>query len=192
MRSIFPIIFIALSVIIFFFVLRPLYKDVSALRSDTEAYNVALSHSTDLQKVRDTLAGKYSNITNVDKTRLSRFLPNTVDNIQLILELEQMAGKHGLSLKNISFAPPQNGTDDKSSPQNSGANQKPYGIFNLEFKTQATYETFVLFLKDLELNLRLIDVKGISFSINNNQKPADTDPLSYENSVKIQTYWLKY
>jgi hypothetical protein len=175
---------------IFFFIVRPLYKDVTMLRSNITSYDVALTHATDLQKKRDVLLSKYSNVTGDNKNRLEHFLPNSVDNIQLILGLEKMAASHGLSLKNITFSPPPV-TDDKSNPSNP-ANGKPYGVFNLEFKTQSTYDTFAFFLKDLEHNLRLIDVKGISFSVNNNTRTPNVDPLSYEYSVKIQTYWLKY
>lgn len=184
MRSIFPYIFIALSFALFAVFVRPMYNDIKLLRSDVTAYNLALAHSTDLQKVRDDLASKYSNITPANKERLSHFLPNSVDNIQLMLELEKMATLRGITLKNITFAPPA-GADDPST-----ASQ--YGTFDMQFRTQATYETFVLFLKDLEHNLRQIDVKGISFSVSDASKQTGLEQNIYEFSLKIKTYWLKY
>lgn len=187
MRSIFPYIFIALSVALFIFIARPLYADVTKLRADILDYNVALTHSTDLKNVRNTLASKYANISLADKTRLVRFLPNTVDNIQLILELEQMAASRGMSLKNITFVPPQSVQDPKAG----ATNNKLYGVFDLQFKTQTTYENFNLFLKDIEHNLRLIDVRGISFGVNDVVRFPGLDPSTYEYTVKIQTYWLK-
>lgn len=189
MRFIFPYIFIALSISLFVFFARPLYKEVIVLRASSVAYDTALTHSTDLQKVRDTLVSKYANINDQDKNRLAHFLPNTVDNIQLILEIEKIASMNGMVVSNILFAPPQS-INDKSSASKSDT-MKSYGTFNLEFKTQARYEVFSIFLQDLEKNLRLIDVKSISFAINNNSRTASPDPLTYEYLVKIQTYWLK-
>lgn len=185
MRSIFPYIFIALSIGLFMVFVRPMYKDISLLRGDVTAYNLALAHSTDLQKVRDDLASKYSNITGANKERLSHFLPNSVDNIQLMLELEKMASARGMILKNITFAPPSS-IDDTSS------GVAGYGTFDMQFRTQASYETFSLFLKDLEHNLRQIDVKGISFSVSDASKQVGLPQDTYEFSLKIKTYWLKY
>lgn len=184
MKSIFPYIFIALSVGLFLVFVRPIYKDIKLLREDVTAYNLALTHSTDLQKVRDDLASKYSNITPANKERLAHFLPNSVDNIQLMLELEKMASARGMTLKNITFAPPQ------GEESTVGANK--YGTFDLQFRTQASYETFVLFLKDLERNLRQIDVQLVTFSVSDASKQILLDPNVYEFTLKIKTYWLKY
>ena len=63
----------------------------------------------------------------------------------------------------------------------------------MDFKTQADYETFNLFIKDLEQNLRLIDIVAVDFMIpipNKTGFVADTD--LYDFSVKIKTYWLKH
>ncbi len=184
MRSIFPYIFIALSIGLFLVFVRPMYNDIKLLRDDITAYNLALAHSTDLQKVRDDLASKYSNITPANKERLSHFLPNSVDNIQLMLELEKIASLHGMTLKNITFAPPSSSEDTSLGDT--------YGTFDLQFRTQASYETFSLFLKDLEHNLRQIDVKGISFSASDASKQIGLEQNVYEYSLKIKTYWLKY
>ncbi len=202
MKSLFPIIFIVLSLGVLFFVGRPMYNDISSLREDISAYDTALTHSTELQKVRDTLIANYKSITPVEKERLIKFLPNTVDNIQLILNLQQIATTHNIGLKNIKFDAPEatsSKTDDKGNTvpnvENDINTSRAYGIFNLEFKTETTYNNFLLFLKDVEQNLRLVDVNAITFDVKEKsyeegeEIPAED---TYDFSIKTQTYWLKH
>ena len=202
MRSIFPIILILIALGFFFFFVNPLYHDVSTLRTDVASYNQALSHSTDLQKTRDTLLATYNGITTNDKARLEKFLPNTVNNIELILELEKIASAHNMALKNIRFETPDDSSDtSKSSNQvvSSTSGSLPYGVFQLEFNTEADYSVFTAFLKDVEHNLRLIDVKSLSFDAsskdtdnNDNTKTVGLSQSTYKYSVKVNTYWLKH
>ncbi len=202
MRTIIPIILIAISITAGFFYVKPLYADVMALRADATSYDTALKNSKDLQQTRDKLITAYKAISPTDKERLNKFLPNTVNNIQLILEIQQVASKYGLSIKNISFVPPVEDVatieETKTTKATSTKTAKPkevslFGTFDLDFKTQADYETFNLFIKDLEQNLRLIDIVAVDFMIpipNKTGFVADTD--LYDFSVKIKTYWLKH
>ena len=196
MRFIFSIALIIISVIVFFTVTNPLRSSVSELRTQVATYNVALDNSTELQKTRDGLARAYSSIKEEDRDRLEHFLPNTVNNIKFILEVERIASLHSMSIKNIKFQTerPQdtktlaNGkqvTVTASDPQSN----MPYGVFPIEFSTEGNYDTFVSFLKDLEHNLRLIDIKSIGFSVP--QPGGGIDPSIYTYTIKVETYWLK-
>jgi len=73
------------------------------------------------------------------------------------------------------------------------ADARKYNAFPLGFTTEGDYDSFLLFLKDLEYNLRLIDVKSISFSVpQDTGKPIDgLDSNVYRYTVKVETYWLK-
>jgi hypothetical protein len=202
MRSIIPIIFICVSIAGMFLYVKPLYTETTVLRADLASYNTALANSKNLQKTRDNLIASYKAITPVDKDRINRFLPNTVNNIQLILEIQQIASKYGLSIQNISFKPPVN--DDDQAPVDPKATTKTaktvkqkevvlFGTFDLEFKTRADYATFQLFVADLEQNLRLIDIVNIDFVVPTYSKQmVDVDPNIYDFSLKIKTYWLKH
>jgi len=203
MRSIFSISFIVISVILFFSVVNPLYGDVKQLKTEVATYNVALNNSTELQKTRDSLIELYKNIKIEDKDRLTHFLPSTIGNIELILEIEKIANLYGMPVKNIKFetASLEQGTVNKSNvvvAEKDPADYLPYGVFPMEFVIEGRYDTFVTFLKDLEHNLRLVDVKSISFIV-----PAQsaggtvtsttdlTNPNIYSYVLDIQIYWLK-
>ncbi len=205
MKFIFSILLIIISVILFFWIVNPLYSDVSNLRAEVATYNVALNNSKELQATRDQLTENYKNINKSDKERLERFLPNTVNNIRFILEIERIANMHSMPIKNVRFQPEKvsgdNSSDITKNPSKQGTtvvtsgNQGaslPYGSFPIEFTTEGDYNTFVLFLKDLEHNLRLIDIKSISFTVPAVQdKNGTINPNIYTYNLKIETYWLK-
>ena len=196
MKLLSPILIIIIAGLLFFLLVNPAYNEVTSLRETVSTYQLALDNSTDLQKTQDSLIEKYKNIKQEDKDRLNHFLPNTINNINFILEIEKIANIHGLQIKNVKFQSEKqveavsNKVGDTSAPQK---DKSSYGTFPLEFTTDADYSTFVVFLKDLELNLRMIDVQSISFTVPSpTAKPASgVDPNIYSYSLKIQTYWLK-
>lgn len=196
MKFILPILFIAVSIIIFIFGVNPIYSEVSGLKADIVTYNTALDNSTNLQKTEDSLIKAYNEISQSDKDRLNSFLPDSVNNIQFILELERIANLHNMPIKDIKFEAKSN-SNTSANPNvvvsAISTDTRPYGVFPIEFMTEGDYSSFVLFLKDLEYNLRIADIKSISFNIPDaSAKPAaGFDPNVYRYLIKVETYWLK-
>lgn len=213
MRNLFPIIFIIISIVLFFTVVNPMYSKAKKVKSDVSVYNTALTNATKLQKTRDDLVKNYHNVTDSDKIKLDHFLPNTVDNIQLILQIQNIATAHGLVLKNIKFDSASDSgktteNQNQAMPANNvtanaatnAANNLPYGTFDISFSVDARYEDFISFLKDLETNIRLVNVKNISFNVpaptdknttRSSGGEAPLDPSIFTYTLKVQTFWLK-
>ena len=206
MKLIFSISFIIIAVILFFTVFDPTYGDVKQLKSEVTAYNIALDNSTELQRIKDSLMDVYKNIKKENKERLEHFLPSTISNIELILEIEKIANLHGLPIKDFKFDSKASQAQDSGNAagtDNVGViiaeedpeNYLPYGVFPMEFTVEGRYDTFMLFLKDLEYNLRLVDIKSIDISTsltkdNSGSNETKTNGI-YAYSLKIETYWLK-
>jgi len=197
-----PIILIGISVTVFFIFANPMYNDVTQLRTKVASYNEALSNSKALENARDILTAKKNSMDPANLIKLQKLLPDNIDNIRLILEIEKMASPYGMALKNVKY----NATDAKSattSPaegiQGGRAIQpllKDYGVWNLEFSTTGTYNNFLNFIKDLESNLRVVDISSIQFSSDNSSAGSNTSlntpsAEAYKYDFKIKTYWLK-
>jgi hypothetical protein len=201
MKFIFSISLIIISAILFFTIANPLYGDVTQLRGDVALYNAALSNSTDLQKTRDSLLNVYKNIRQEDKDRLEKFLPNTVNNIRFILEIERIANLHNMPIKNIKFDPKKAEVAKPTGQEgvvantlitsNDPLNSQAYGVFPIEFVTEGDYNTFALFLRDIEHNLRLVDIKSINFIVPDATPVPGVNPNIYTYTLKVETYWLK-
>src|SRR3990167_8725233 len=154
-RFIMPVILIGIAVTTFFMFTNPVYKDISELRAEVASYNEALDNSKALENERDKLTAKYNAINPENLTKLEKLLPENVDNIRLILEIERIALPYGMVLKDVKY-----NTADADSVTASGAviqgggvartTPKDYGIFDLEFSTTGNYRNFINFTKDLE------------------------------------------
>jgi hypothetical protein len=200
MKIIFPILSILIAILTFIYAINPFYKDVSLLKSDIVVYNAALDNSTDLQKKEDELIKSYNSIREVDKNRLNSLLPNEVNNIQFILEIERIANIHNMPIKDIKFDQVKAAPGASIVTSGVPTDSRPFGVFPIQFTTEGNYSDFTLFLKDLETNLRLADLRSVSFVV-----PAATstdtnittatigavDPNIYKYSLKLETYWLK-
>lgn len=190
MNFIIPIILILSSLGIFFGYVDPSYKGngsivendlttygIKQLQDEFTKYEDTVNNSNGVVQKRKILTDKNNKISQPDQARLSKLLPNNIDNVKLILEISNIAEARNLSLKNISI-----GGSAKSS-DSIGPDNTPYGTLSLSFSVNTTYDNFLTFIKDLETNLRLIDIRDISFS--------SSDTGFYDFSVGINTYWLK-
>jgi len=199
MKLIFKILAIVISLILFFAVIDPLYGEVKQLRSEVATYNIALDNSTELQATRDSLIEVYKGVKKEDKERLAHLLPNTISNIELILEIEKIANLHGMPIGDINFdtknlegGATTTTTGDVVVAESDPQDNLPYGIFPMEFVIEGKYNTFVEFLDDLEHNLRLVDIQSISFKVPDSAAiGGTTDPNVYSYTLKVKTYWLK-
>jgi len=197
MRLITPIILILIAGSFFFVFTNPLYNKISALNLDVTSYNGALNNSKMFENERDKLTAKYNTISADNIVKIKKLLPDNVDNIRLILEIEQIALPYGMVLRDIKYNATQ--AEDEilakgvvvRGGQNTTA-PKDYGIFDLEFSISGTYDNFINFTKDLESNLRIVDISSITFSSNTGgitSKVSSSEIYKYD--FKIKTYYLK-
>jgi Tfp pilus assembly protein PilO len=179
MKGFISLIIIIAAIGIFYFGIDPLYNDpangIKVLEAQVADYNKALDNSAKLRAVRGQLIDKYNNLDKTNVDRIQKFLPDGVDNVRLILDINGIASNYGMSIKNIKI---------EGGPAVSPANQQnPIGSIRLSFSVVTSYENYVQFLSDLERSLRLVDVVAISFT-------TDKNNITTYNTT-LQTYWLK-
>lgn len=190
MKFIFPIILILASIGIFIGYTNKAYKEVATLRTEQAAYDEALLNSKKLLDVRQELVDKYNALLPEDKDRLMKLMPDNVDNIRLIIDIQKIASQYGMLPKDIHFDKDQGKANSTtisaaSSPEDINQARKNYGTFDLDFSVTGTYSNFLNFTRDLEKSLRIIDIESVTFAI------SDVGTSSYKYAFKIRTYWLK-
>lgn len=195
LRYITPLILIGAAVGVFLLVADPLFTEAKGYRATEQSYNTALANSRQLKAVRDELLVRYNSFTTSDLLRLERMLPDNVDNIRLVIEIEKIASQYGMALRDVAFetvqaedpaAALQEGAFVTETPESLLLDSRDYGTFSLSFTTRGTYANFVRFLGDLERNLRIVDIDSIKFS---SEEGATAGIYDYD--FEIQTYWLK-
>ncbi len=186
MKSIISIVLIVVAGIIFFMFTNPRFAGIKVLRAEEATYNEALDRSKELIALRDALLSKYNSISTDDLEKINHVIPDAVDTVRLIIEINAIAARHNLSLLDIAVGDVDRGTtDSRSTPGQLGPESSSYGSVALSFSTLAKYDTFRAFMADLERNLRLIDIKNISFG----EASVGTGLTSY--GVTFDTYWMK-
>ena len=98
-----PIIIIGIAVTGFFTFTSPTYEKINTLKAQTSSYDEALNNSKALETERDKLTAKYNTISGENLNRLIKLLPQNVDNIRLILEIEKLAAPFGMVLSDVKY-----------------------------------------------------------------------------------------
>jgi hypothetical protein len=193
-----PMFMVVGSVGLFFGYISPGYSRVVELRAEVLNYTAALEKVEQLKELRDELNATYRSYAPEDIDKLFAVLPDSVDNVKLGLDLDTLAEVHKLDLKNISLS-----NEEPPSPPIDGMGVEQTDVIELRstlltFNVTGTYVDMVAFLKDLERNLRLLDIVSISFSSGTADagKPGSKPPAigkkeapSYDITTRI--YWLK-
>lgn len=184
MNIIAPIFLIIAAVGIFYGYTDPHYRganipsNIVNLMDERKHYREAMANSNSLITERNKLVEKNNNLSSSDLERLKKLLPDHVDNVRLIIDIDGIASKYGLSIKDI-----KTGDNGAESHDALGPDVNPYGTLVLGFSITAPYDKFRSFIKDLQESLRVIDIVGISFD--------STENGFYDYKVTIKTYWIK-
>ena len=184
-ERIIPSVALLLAVGIFFVYVNPTWsgsvadsKNVIAL--DDQALEAAQLYTAQ----QNSLATSRNAIDPAFLTRLSIFLPDSVDNVGLILDLNALAARSGLSLSNIDVV--SNIAGAAKTAMNQGlpaARANPVGSVDLTLSAVGTYPALQAFLVGVERSARLLDVRDVVV------KGSDTGVYNYQMALRL--YWLR-
>ena len=182
-----PLILIIISVGVFFYFIDPQrleYTKLSEVKIENEK---RLEDVKTLEKEFAVLQEKYKKISNEEKEKLNKVLPETVDNVRLILDINNIADNYGIVIRNINVSGGPIGEEQENTQNTKRSttenNNTAYGVISLGFSVVATYDVFKSFMQDLEKSLRVVDITDFSVSTGEGE--------FYNYSVKLNTYWLR-
>lgn len=188
-------LFLLAAVGLFFGYLNPAYsgvtdasetgaKSVVELRAERAQYEEALQKAREVEEARTGLLQAYNAIPDADLKRLETLLPDYLDSVRFIIEINTLAAGYHMTLKNVSVED----TGISKAKTTSGISAigplpKNYQSVGIVFTVSGSYDDFRSFLRDLEQSIRLADPRKVQFS-------ARPDG-SYDFSVTIDTYRLE-
>lgn len=199
-----PFLALVLAALTFFGYIRPLWTgDIAALKAEIASDEAALAAADAFAKQEKALLQERAKISGENLARLSTFLPDYVDNVQIILDLNALTAESGLVLSGLSIddsaSQSEASTASATTPQTpapmSGAQAGPAGIvvaptaktkapghIDLHLTVSGTYAALQTFLQNLEHSRRLLDVRKLSI------KGSDTG--AYKHELVVRLYWL--
>jgi Tfp pilus assembly protein PilO len=172
-----PFLSILASIGIFFAYVNPLWTGPIADSKAAIAENDrALKAAADYVKRQNELAAQRSAIDPVALARLETFLPDSVNNVGVILDINALAERSGIALSSIDVA--------EGSGQGQGeVAQSPIGTIDMVLTAKGTYDALQSFLAGVESSARLLDERELTVS--------GSATGVYEYQMIIRLYWLR-
>lgn len=172
-----PLFLILIAGSVFFTFIDPVYKETNEVKEKISRLDEALNRSREIAKLRDSLNERRNSISPNDLDFLQKILPNHVDNVELVLEVDRLAAQDGVLLQDTTVS------GETRAENTLGPDEGSIGTIEMNIRVIGPYNAFRTFVMDLERSLRISDIIAMGFS-------ADDDDLS-QYSVTVRTYWLK-
>lgn len=155
-------------------------RSVAELREEQALYNDALQKTREIELARTGLLEKYNGIAAEDHEKILKFLPDHLDSVRLILDINTIAAQFGLTLRNITLSDVE---EKAASGGTLGPSETLYATVELKFSLRGSYDNFRSFLRESERSLRLTDVQTLAF--------AGKEESAYDYEMTVSTYRLK-
>ena len=174
----------------------PTYEKIQKLEDDKKKNESTLELANELKKKRVELQEKFNSISEEEKESLVKLIPDTVDNVRLILDINNIAEKYGIVIKSIDVTAEVDVSESTTAGESgepaagaqyivsSGSAIDKIGIISLSFSFSSTYDIFLEFMTDLEEALRIVDIRTIGVDV-----PGEGD--FYDYNLEVDTYWLR-
>ncbi|MHB1118301.1 MAG: hypothetical protein ACYCZ7_02145 [Minisyncoccota bacterium] len=218
-KPILSLIVIVFSIGFAFFYVKPEYDRAQSARADLQKLEQTSQSASDIKEIIAETAKSLSAITPEDLERSNVFLPETLDVIRFANDLQHIGTANGLALAEIEVEQQEKQIQQVGTktagvgavskvfslerPVNGGAvaapagsvSEKKYVATKASFSVVATYPGFLVFLKDMEKSLGLINITALSFE----EIGASVDekrvqrglPALYQFTIDLETYSLK-
>lgn len=183
MNRLLSIIAFGAAIGIFFGYVNPTWTgSIAAAKNSIQADNEALSAANEFNAKQNELASARNAIDPANLARLNSFLPDSVANVGLILDLNALAARSGISLSSIDVAQGDTGGSGNSTAL-PAAGDSPVGSIDLQLSAIGTYSSLHAFLEGIERSVRLLDVTELTV------KGSDTGVYTYNMTMRL--YWLR-
>ena len=166
---------------IFFGYVAPTWSgSIATARATIAASNKALEAATTYATQQNELAAARNAINPSDIARLEMLLPDSVDNVGLILDLNALAARSGITLSNVDVL---TNAAVVGSANAAARAANPVGSVDLSLSAVGTYTALQSFLTGVERSQRLLDIRDLVV------KGSDTGVYTYQ--MKVTIYWLR-
>lgn len=162
-------------------------EGLTQLLSDKKTLNEAITNAEKLKSKIAKLEESQKNIKQEDLDKLDKFIPDHIDNINLIIDINNIAERHGMTIKNVKV---RSGLEDAGAVLSEGkassiaaSGQNTIAETFLSFSVSGDYESLLNFLDSLANSLRVADVTSLSFTVD--------DKGINQYNFEIKTYWVK-
>ncbi len=176
-----PVILILVAIGVFFAYTNPAYSEnVQMLRAEIRGYDAALAAAGEYAKKEEQIQAERDALPAEDLARLEAFLPDGVDNVQLILDLDALADRSGVTLSQFDVESTER--IDESGALSLEADT-PIESLDIGVTAIGNYASFKTFLAATERSLRPLDLVELRIE--------DSETGVYTYTMTFRIYWLR-
>lgn len=177
---------IIISVAIYFVIISPIYfgggslysvspdESIVSMREFKNKIGSSLKELNDGKLNIAKLDSEYGSLDKDTQDKLNTMIPNDVDPIRLVSEINKIVTGVGLTAENISYSKEP---EDKNLPG--------IGIYSISFSTKSSYSNLKNLIDKLEKSRRIFSIQSVSFASGTNIN----DPMNV--NIKMNTYYIK-
>lgn len=147
-------------------------QGVGALRTKSAQYDTTIAQVQSLSVQARALQKQYSNISPETIQKMDVMVPDQVDPVRLMSEINTIANEAGFVLGDLTVSENQVTKDGR-------------GSYLISFSVTTSYTRFKELMRNYETSMRLFTIKSINFSAP--AKPGET--VAFQ--VKLETFYMK-
>ena|SRR3989338_8348638 len=210
-KALTPLIGIIIAVGLFFSYVQPTFRDVKTIQDETAEYAQATERASELMQRINGLKAQQGGILPVDLERLEALIPDRIDEVSALIDIDALTVAHHLMLGDIEVGeqgqtesgagaagsqPGAVGTPAQMPGAMAGADdadgfvfiqageslESQYSTLDVGFSVTGTYDDFRMFLSDIERSLVLMEVTSITFAA------SEGDAIPF--TMKVRLYSL--
>lgn len=189
MSRLVPVLCIAIALALFLGYVNPTRTGpIAAQEAQIKSYESALDAAERFKQKESELIIARAAVPSDGLARLESYLPDGVDNVQIILDLNALAARSGMRLSDFDTNAGALSGAPGSAPDNglSGLTleaEDPVDSLDITVSATGTYSSFRAFMDGIEQSLRLLDVVAVSV------EDSPTGVYTYDMTIRI--YWLR-
>lgn len=173
MRTLTPLLSVVIAVIVYLFFTSGQLDTIALRNAEIDEYVKAAAGYTAFTEQLNAKIAKKENRSISDKERLDTLVPERIEAINLLVDLEALVKKHNMLFGNVSVS-----DEDNASAQEIDSVNTLTSV-DISFGVIGTYDQFKVFLRDLERSLTIYEVIDLTFS------GTESEFNQYELTVRV-------
>ena len=174
------------------FVIGPIFEDIDYLKKEIKTNNEILRSQEREVKRLEALKRQYESLDEKNRQRLTDALPEKPRIEELLVEMETLARKSGTVLADLNIkeekkrAAPRSKKGEASSEEKEGSRLNCVAI---DLTLKGSYDGLKKFLLLSEKDLRIMDIKKITFSSPREERGIAEKVFIYDFQLSMKTYF---
>ncbi len=169
---------------IFFILIKPTYSEAQKVRGKVLSREAFLNDQKEVIEQVKKLINEYKGDEGLQKV-ISLVLPVGADPAGALIQLNGLADNNNIATHSFSVtAPSLQATAAEINESKGTAVLKPVGLLTFQLRFSGTYEDMRAFMKNLETNIRIFDIKNLNL-----QAAVRPNQNFYAYDITVATYY---